>query len=126
MLNHSQSIAQTLAITNISKVIEHVIVLTEVTKETVRLYCVEGQHLSMKGGEMKRLTWYTSPTSAIEIGENMGRLTSRLMYVDLELDWTSPVRRRFYKAGDEAYILQDELIRLAKRKCKCHSQYATM
>jgi hypothetical protein len=126
MFKHSQSIAKTLITARIATVIEHVVILSEVTKETVRLYCTEGQHLSMRGGEMKRLTWYTSPRSAIEIGENMGRLTGRLVYFDLELDWTSPVRRRFYKAGDEAYILQGELIPLSKRKCKYYSKDVTV
>jgi hypothetical protein len=94
---------------------------TEATRRTVRLYLVEGQHLSIKGGEQKRLTWYTHPRLAREMCEHT-KLTGRLVYVDLELTCVSPYSHRFYKHDFEAYILQEELLKTSKRKWKYYKE----
>lgn len=93
-------------------------VWAEVTYHEVRLYSLEGKHLSRKRGEMRRMTWYTNPLTAKELGEYMGGLTGRLVYIDIPINIMSPYSHRFYKRGDEAFILQDDLIDRAKRSWK--------
>jgi hypothetical protein len=101
--------------------IRAVLALAEVTRHTVRLYALEGRHLSKKldsDDEQSRLTWYTNPVTAREIGEHMSGLTGRLVYVDLELDYASDHSHRFYKQGDIAYTLRGDLMKASKRKWK--------
>jgi hypothetical protein len=102
----------------INRIFASVLTLADITRRKVRLYVIEGEHLSLRDGEQKRLTWYTHPEEARVIGEYMGRLTGRLVYIDLELDCTSDYSHRFYKHGHEAFILQGDLIKLSKNKWK--------
>lgn len=102
----------------ISSTLFNVTVFAEITRRTVRLYVIEGEHLSRKGGEQRRLTWYTHPRDARVIGEYTGRLTGRLVYVDLEVDCTSEYSHRFYQRGHEAYILFGSLMKISKSKWK--------
>lgn len=95
-----------------------VLAMQKVTRTTVRLYSLEGVHLSRRDGEQKRLTWYTDPATALEIGEYMGALTGKMVYVDLELDYCSDYSYRFYKQGNAAYTLKGQLINISKRKWK--------
>jgi hypothetical protein len=97
-----------------------VMVLKEVSRHTVRLFTKEGQHLSRK--DATRTTWYTSPLTAIEIGDYIGRTTGRLVYIDLDLDLLSDFSYRFYKLGDVAYTLKGDLIKVAKQKWKYASE----
>lgn len=91
-------------------------VLAEATRRTIRLYHVEGKNLSMKGGDQSRITWYTSKETAQH--PTVCVYPGRLVYIDITLDCTSPYSHRFYKLNDEAYILQDELVRWSKRNYK--------
>lgn len=131
LVNHPFVVAQSTAVVRHS--FEMVRVLGKVTERTVRLYCPEGKHLSINKGMKTRMTWYTNPETALLLSmytlpeESLGRkvvreyivgLTGRLVYVDLVVSIMSPYSHRFYKRGDEAFILQDELINRAKRNWK--------
>lgn len=95
-----------------------ILALQEITRHTVRLYSLEGRHLSRKDGEQTRMTWYMNPMEAIEIGEYMGGLTGRLVYVDLELDFCSDYSFTWNKLNQHIYTLKGDLMKSAKRKWK--------
>lgn len=97
-----------------------IMAMRECSRYKIRLFAREGQHLSRHADD-KISRWYTSPVTAFNIDKYNGRLTERLVYIDVELDMLSPVNRRFYQLGDEAFTFNGELISVVKRKWK----YAT-
>lgn len=99
--------------------VEVVATIEAMTSETIRLYVVEGPWMSHKSST--RITWYTSPTTATEIGHYMGG-TRRVMYVDLQVSVFSDLRFQHYGLDNAAYILHGETMKQAKRRCKPYKE----
>lgn len=100
-------------------VCKSVLALQEVTRHRVRLYTVEGRHLSIRDNETQtRMTWYMDSMEALEIGVYMGNSTGKLVEVELELDFCSDYSFTWNKANKHIYTLKGDLIKAAKRKWK--------
>ncbi len=93
--------------------------LGQATRMSIRLYVLEGSHLSRKVDRHElRMAWYSDPSTARSIVDGIGNATGRMVYIDMTLDATSDYNYRFYKKDDAAYILRGDLIKVAKQNWK--------